>query len=376
MAGAGPLFDTSTGMGRLMAAHDWARTPLGVPDGWPVALRIAVRGLLASREPRSISWGPSLCLLYNDAYAAMMDARHPGALARPLPQVWPEVWDTIRADVESALAGRATFRNSVPLARLEGGVLAHRWHTVAYSPLFDDAGAIGGVQCLSLNVTEQVSTDLLRQRELRSMRELFAAAPGFMAVVRGPDYIYELANTAYEALVGRRDLIGRSAREVLPELGEQGYFELLDRVRVDGRAFNGRAMPVRLALPGEAPSEHFVDFVFQPIRDSESGAVERIFVQGADVTEREKGARALLEEAAGKDHFLAVLGHELRNPLAPIASAAALLAAGCDTARARQLGDVVQRQATQLDRIIGDLLDVARASRGSFRLDLQPLDLA
>jgi signal transduction histidine kinase len=369
------LFDRATAMGRLMAAHDWQGSPLGAPGAWPLELRLAVRTLLASREPRSISWGPSLALLYNDAYAAMMDARHPGALGQPLPEVWGDVWPLIEPDVRAAQAGEGCFRSTVPMSRLEGGVRVQRWHSYGYSPLFDADGRVLGVQCLSLNVTDQVSFDALRERELRSLRQVFAAAPGFAAVVRGPSFVYEMTNPAYDALVGGRDLIGRPVREAFPELASQGYFEMLDRVFASGEPFTGLAMPVVLHDADGAATERFVDFVMQPLAD-DAGRVERIFMQGSEVTDRERALRALQAESANKDAFLALLAHELRNPLAPIATAASLLVAGCDAGHAKQLGEVVQRQARHLHRIVDDLFDVSRASRGTFQLERKPLDLA
>lgn len=374
--GTAALFDTGTPMGARMQAHAWDATPLGPPDAWPAALRVAVRALLATREPRSISWGPALCLLYNDAYAEMMDGRHPAALGRPLPEVWAEVWDDLRPDVESALAGHATFRGFVPLRRESEGTTSLHWHTVAYSPLHDDDGRVGGVQCLTVNMTERVVAELVREHELQSLRRLFDEAPGFMAVLRGPDYVYELVNRAYEALVGRSGLVGRSLRRALPHVDGRSYVDLLDQVRVTGRAFVGRAMPAHVLDADGAPAERYVDLVFQPIVDEAGGEITRIFVQGADVTDREHALRSLREEARDKDRFLAMLAHELRNPLAPIAhAAAALRTGGIDGGRARQLGDVIHRQAAQLARIVDDLVDVARASRGSLHLAWADFDL-
>jgi signal transduction histidine kinase len=371
-----PLFDVSTPMGARMQAHAWHTTPIGAPDAWPATLRSAVRTLLATREPRSISWGPSLCLLYNDAYAEMMDGRHPAALGRPLPEVWAEVWDDLRPDVESALAGRATFRGPVPLQRERDGVSVQHWHTVAYSPLHDDDGRVGGVQCLSVNMTDRVIAQLVHERELQSLRRLFDEAPGFMAVLQGPDYTYELANRAFETLVGRSGLVGRSLRRALPRIDGRGYVELLDQVRLTGRAFVGRAMPAQVPGDDGALVERYVDLVFQPIVDGNGGEITRVFVQGADVTDRERALQALREEAREKDRFLAMLAHELRNPLAPISHAAAVLrAGGGDGERGRQLGDVIHRQAAQLARIVDDLVDVARASRGSLHLAWAGLDL-
>lgn len=114
---------------------------------------------------------------------------------------------------------------------------------------------------------------------------LFQQAPGFVCFLRGPNLVYELANTAYYRLVGHRELLGKPVREALPEVEGQGYFELLDQMYRSGEAFVGRGMRALLQRePGAAPTEVFIDLVYQPIRDA-AGAVTGILVQGHDVTE-------------------------------------------------------------------------------------------
>ena len=78
------------------------------------------------------------------------------------------------------------------------------------------------------------------------LMDLFAQSPGFMAVLRGDDHVFELANAAYIDLVGGRDVRGLPVRKALPELAGQGFFELLDQVRDTGNPFVGRGMPVEL----------------------------------------------------------------------------------------------------------------------------------
>jgi hypothetical protein len=79
-------------MARRMREVDWAGTPLGPPDWWPAALRTTVGLMLRSQLPMYVAWGPQWRLLYNDAYALLLGARHPGALGAEFPLVWPEVW--------------------------------------------------------------------------------------------------------------------------------------------------------------------------------------------------------------------------------------------------------------------------------------------
>ncbi len=125
------------------------------------------------------------------------------------------------------------------------------------------------------------------------LRQLFEQAPGFMCILRGPDHVFEMANAAYNRLLGERDLIGRPLREAVPEAAAQGFVALLDGVRSSGRAFTGqRARFLIERQPGAKPDERFVDFVYQPIRDR-AGAITGIFVEGSDVTETKLAEDAL-----------------------------------------------------------------------------------
>jgi PAS domain S-box-containing protein len=124
---------------------------------------------------------------------------------------------------------------------------------------------------------------------------LFDRAPGFMAVTRGPDHVFEMANPAYLKLVGPRALIGKPVREAFPELESQRVFSLLDHVYESGKAVSGRALPLKLQrTPGDALEERLLDFVYQPVVDRD-GRVVGIFSQGNDVTELHRVELALRE---------------------------------------------------------------------------------
>ncbi|MDX9874247.1 MAG: PAS domain-containing protein [Spongiibacteraceae bacterium] len=294
----GPRLDFLSGggcVGELMRTGDWSASPLGPPDTWPQSLRAVVSLLLNSEFPMFLAWGPELAFLYNDRYSAILGSKHPGALGRPFYEVWNEIWHDISPLIDAALAGNASFRENMPLLMRRNGYEEQTWFSFSYSPVRDETGAEAGMFCACTETTTQVLAERDRLAEAERLRQLFNQAPSFMAVVRGPDHIIELVNEAYRQLVGREELTGRPVREALPDLSSQGFLDLLDDVYRSGEVFIGRGRPVRFQrYPGARPELRYVDFIYQPITDSD-GRVNGVFIEGNDVTQATRAASGLIE---------------------------------------------------------------------------------
>ena len=113
-----------------------------------------------------------------------------------------------------------------------------------------------------------------------------------------------------------------------------------------------------------------------PVR-GEDGTIVRWMGTCTDIHEQKLTQEELKEADRRKDEFLAMLAHELRNPLAPIATAASLLAlAAQEPARVRQVSAVISRQATHMTGLIDDLMDVSRVTRGLVSLEREDLVLS
>jgi len=134
------------------------------------------------------------------------------------------------------------------------------------------------------------------------LRTVFRQAPAYIAVVRGPDHVFELFNPPYAQLMDGRPAVGRPAREVLPEVAEQGFVDLLDRVRETREPYVGTEVPIRLRRAGaEEMEERFLNFVYQPLPDPD-GTVSGIMAFGVDVTELVRGRRRAEEQAEETEH--------------------------------------------------------------------------
>jgi PAS domain S-box-containing protein len=282
-------------MGARLRTCDWSSSPLGSPETWPQPLKTTVGILLGSKFPMFLAWGPELRLIYNDAYAEILGAKHPHALGHAFEDIWAEIWEDVKPFVDRALSGESVYSEDLPLTLTRKGHPEQTWFTLSYSALRGETGRVEGMFCVC---TETTATVLAQQRQIgeaERLRRLFDHAPGFMAVLRGPDHIYELTNASYLKLVGHRDLIGRPVRDALPEVKGQGFFKLLDHVYETGEPFSGYSMSIELQRePGGALEERLLDLVFQPIAD-DAGRVTGIFAEGYDVTERHLAEQALRE---------------------------------------------------------------------------------
>ena len=136
-----------------------------------------------------------------------------------------------------------------------------------------------------------------REGSLADQRRLFEHARGFIAVVRGPDYVFDFANDAYRQLVGGQPLEGKTLLQAVPSF-PPALVEVMDRVRSSGAPYIGHAVAVPFRRgKGRGTEDRFLDFVLQPITGAD-GAVERIFFEGFDVTEAVTSQAALKESEA------------------------------------------------------------------------------
>ncbi|HEX4298570.1 MAG TPA: PAS domain-containing protein, partial [Devosia sp.] len=291
LAGGGKL-------GELIAAFDWSRTSLGPIDRWSPTVTTAVALALRSPVPIVMLWGEDGVMIYNDAYSGFAGGRHPRLLGSRVREGWPEVAAFNDNIMKVVLAGGTLSYRDQELVLYRHGAPETLWTDLDYSPIVDEAGKPVAVIAIVLETTEKVMAERWKAVERDRTRDMFEQAPSFMAMLRGPQHVYELTNRSYLQLIGHRDVVGKTVREALPELEGQGFYELLDRVFTTGEPFIGTALQADLQrLPGSPLEARYVDFIYQPVRDAR-GAISGIFVEGSDVTERVEGERSIRESGA------------------------------------------------------------------------------
>ena len=188
--------------------------------------------------------------------------------------------------------------------------------TVRNEPSIDAAPSDTAVGGQVLRRARQVQESNRRlEAERNRIVEMVMQAPGFMALLTGPEHRFEILNAAFHRLVGERDIVGKPISEALPELGGQGFIDILDTVFSTGEAFEGRQSLVQLQTgPNRLMEDLYLNFVYQPIRDG-AGAVAGILIQGYDVTDSVRAAerqKLMIDE----------LNHRVKNTLATVQSIA------------------------------------------------------
>ena len=285
-------------MGERTRAFDWASTSLGPPETWPTQLKTAVRLLLSTRHPMLLWWGPQLIQFYNDAYARSIGPeRHPRALGQRGRECWEQHWHAIGPQIEQVMqGGDATWNENERVPITHNGVRKEVYWTYSYSPIDqpDAPHGVGGVLALCTEASEQVIAQRDQLAERDQLKELFQQAPGFMALLRGPQHVFEMVNPSYMELVGNHDLLGKAVADALPDTVKQGYVDLLDEVYRSGKAFTTTGARFEFVGANERRVERYVDFVYQPITDAE-GTVTGIFMEGFDVTSAHSDAEAVRE---------------------------------------------------------------------------------
>ena len=254
-----------------------------------------------------------------------------------------------------------------------------RWYEVTTFP------APEGVSVIFRNVTEQKRAEAEREQlvlESENQRRIYETA-----LDSTPDfyYVFDLdhraiyANEALRKTWGVDDVRGRKWMD----LGyEQWHADLHDR-EID------RVIATRAPIRGEIPftgtnGTRVYDYIFAPVLDS-AGEVVAVAGTTRDITERQAAEQAVREQALRlaqsdrvKDEFLATLSHELRNPLAPLRNSIELLRRmdGQADARSPRVHAMMERQVNHLVRLVDDLLEVSRISRGAFSLRRERVELA
>jgi PAS domain S-box-containing protein len=284
-----------------------------------------------------------------------------GWLERNIP---PAEHPRVTAAIAAAVAGRRTFELEHRVVRPDG---SPGWTFSRAVPILDPAGAVVEWFGTASDITrrKEAEAEVARltaesERRKRLYETILSATPDFVYVF-SLDHRVLYANDALVRMWGC-DPVGKT----FPEIGYEPWHadmhgREIDQVRASKR-------PIRGEVPFTGTNgRRIYDYIFVPVLGAD-GEVEAVAGTTRDVTDRKAAEEALREADRKKDEFIALLAHELRNPLAPIRSGLQVIRLSDDRGVRAKARDTMERQLAHMVRLIDDLLDVSRIGRNKMDL--------
>jgi two-component system sensor histidine kinase VicK len=310
--------------GELIRLVDWSKTPLGPPEVWPAALKIAVGIMLSSPFPMHISWGNEFIQFYNDGYRPILGSKkHPQAMGISIWKSFPEIWDAVGPMFRGVMENKPVRFLDFKLFLDRNDELEECYFNFSYSPIADEYGHIQGVLTNVIETTDKVkafsSLELakqdveLAQAETAAQRDylkqFFMQVPAGVCILSGPELIYELINPLYQQLFPGRKLLGKPLLEAVPEIKNQPIWQILQDVYHTGQTFEGNQLLIPLARTDDGPiEERYFNFIYQARLDVDK-KVNGILVFAIEVT---KMVQSVKELAKTKDNLkLAITAAQL-----------------------------------------------------------------
>jgi len=292
----------------------------------------------------------------------------------PLTQVFRIIGEETRLPVESPAKQVLQDGRTVQLANhsiliSKDGI--ERAIADSGAPIVGEAGNVEGMVLIFRDVSDARRAERmmqLRETELQVINE-YARFPVAHCDTR---HYFLFVNKAYAERLGRRpeDCVGKHIRDVA---GEAAYEAIRPYI---GKALEGQVAEFEAEIPyGGSYGTRWMHCIYAPVRDQD-GKIGSFVAAVTDVTARirvenelRSSQQALQEADRRKDEFIATLSHELRNPLAPIRTAARLLTTpNLAPSQLQRAQLIIERQVTHMALLLDDLLDVARITQGKLKL--------
>ncbi|HEX8406588.1 MAG TPA: HAMP domain-containing sensor histidine kinase, partial [Duganella sp.] len=391
---------SGTPMREMVRDFPWQNTVLGAIDAWPDALRTSVGIVMHSVHPMFLWWGEQLTQIYNDAYVPCFgEGKHPAALGDGGRACWAEIWPIIGPQIDEVRNGgeaRWYADNLVPIWR--NGRIEDVYWSYTYTPVFGANDQIAGVLVVCTETTAHVlaerrrhALDLLARRLLACRGEADVRASIVQVAEDDPGDLLSVT-----LLRGRAG--GKDGKDNNGGAGAAGFAEGADLAEGAMRGADiAIGDPAVVVVSGaELRLDDSLALAFRvsprlPLDGSFRQFLEQITATVCATVTRLDSDRALALAMAdserlnldlnsslrGKDEFLAMLGHELRNPLAPIVTALKLMKLrGGEHSETVHEQEVIERQVDHLVRLVDDLLDVSRIASGKVELRKETVPLA
>lgn len=315
-------------------------------------------------------------LVYSEQFRKDWGVTSPGTIAEAIERIHPDDRKAVDELIDKALNGEGRYRAEYRVVRPDGTTL---WVDAQGEILYDEHGRPLRFFGTSIDISERRQIREQLEAERQKFEAIFVESETAMALLRGPDFVFEKVNPEYEQLMAGRSLTGKTLHEALPELVGQPFLQLMTRVFETGETYRGREMIARLVRrPGGEPEDTYFDFNYTRISDG-AGHPYGIFIHAINITDKviarknleqtkaslETAVQNLERERDLREQFVATLSHDLRNPLTSAKMASQLMMRRADDApQVRRLALRISESLDRADHMIRDLLDANRIKAG------------
>jgi PAS domain S-box-containing protein len=278
------------------------------------------------------------------------------------------VMEAIKAAIQ-AKSIKSIFDLEHRVRRVDGSL---DWTHSRAIPLFEADGELIEWIGAASDVTDRVlAQEALRKSEKR-LEAIFSGAYEYIGILSPNGTLLETNRASLEfGPSAREDVVGRPLWETVWFVSTPGAPEKLREAIA--RAAAGEFIRYEVPLVHPSGDTITLDFSLRPVRD-EDGKVIFIVPEGRDITERKQMEIALADASRAKDEFLAMLSHDLRNPLSPIITALELMRLRAPEMLIKER-TIIESQVRHLTELIDDLLDVSRIASKKIELEKAPVNI-
>ena len=282
-------------MGAQIRAKDWSNTPLGDPQTWHQSLKTTIALMLDNPFGMYIAWGKEYIQLYNDGYRPILGTtKHPQALGISTRETFAEILPTIEPMFDGVMNGKAVGFPDFMLPLNRNGYIEECYFDFSYSPIRKENGEVGGVLVTVIETTNKKKAEKALIESEQRFRETIKQAPVGITILRGKDYIVEMANDAYLQLIDRKvsEFVGRPLFDTLPE-AKESINAILDNILNSGDPFRANEVPIPINRFGKQEVFYF-DFFYHPLKEID-GEISGILVTVTEVTEKVMAGKKIKE---------------------------------------------------------------------------------